>query len=265
MAIGFGNYISIPVMEAAAKLKLKTVIHEQNSFAGKANLFLSKHCDAVACSYRNSMKQFPADRTRFTGNPAASAAMKRMSGREVLKQYGLDPELPFVLFMMGSLGSDSVSGIIDRAIPLLDTGFQVLIVTGKAVTYTYTNVDNARVKSVEFVDGAELLRHADLAVTRAGATTICEITALGTPAVLIPSPYVPNNHQVFNARELADNDAAVMIEETELDEQRLAEYVNALMKDSARRTALGTHAAAMGSPEAAMVMADWLEEIISHD
>lgn len=263
--VGFGNYISIPLITAAERLHIPTMIHEQNSFAGKANVFLSKRCEAVACSYRNSMQQFPANKTRLTGNPAASAAVRRNAGREIIRSYGLDPEVPFVLFMMGSLGSDSVSEIIDRAIPMFADDYQVLIVTGKAVTYRFRNTDGVRVKTVEFVDGAEMLRHADLAVTRAGATTICEITALGTPAILIPSPFVPNNHQVYNARELSDNAAAVMIEENELDAEVLADHVNRLMSDDLNRSELSKKASAMGTPEAASLMADWLEELINHD
>ena len=263
--IGFGNYISIPLILAAERLHIPTLIHEQNSFAGRANAFLAGKCSGIVCCYENTMEQFPSGKTRMLGNPAASAAGRTVAGPDAPAQYGLDPGKPFVLFMMGSLGSDSVCRIIDKAIPLFAGDLQVLIVTGKSVSYKFTNTDRENVHIVEYVNGAQMLKQTALAVTRAGATTISEITVLGTPAVLIPSPYVPNNHQVFNAKELADRDAAVMIEEGDLDEQLLARTINGLMADEQHRHRLGTNAAKLGKPYAASDMVDWLEEITAHE
>ena len=263
--IGFGNYISIPLILAAERLHIPTMIHEQNSFAGRANTFLAGRCDSIVCCYEHTIQQFPAARTRLLGNPAASAAGKTIIDRTLPEQYGIDPDRPFVLFMMGSLGSDSVCRVIDQAIPLFKEDLQVLIVTGKAVEYRFGNADRPNIHIVEYVQGAQMLSQAALAVTRAGATTISEITVLGTPAVLIPSPYVPNNHQVYNAAELADRQAAVMIEESRLDEKVLAETINRLMDDEEQRQQLGSNAAALGRPNAAADMLDWLEEIIAHE
>lgn len=263
--IGFGNYISIPLILAAERLHIPTMIHEQNSFAGRANAFLAGRCDAVVCCYEDTMKQFPAEKTRVLGNPAASAAGRIKADPSVPLQYGLKPEQPYVLFMMGSLGSDTVCSVIDKAIPLFQGDWQVLIVAGKAVTYEFLNADRGYVHTAEYVDGAQMLKQAALAVTRAGATTISEITVLGTPAVLIPSPFVPNNHQVYNAKELADRGAAVMIEEGNLNEQVLAGTINALMSDKERRDRLSRSAVSLGRPAAAAGMVDWLEEIIEHE
>ncbi len=263
--VGFGNYISIPLILAAKRLGIPTMIHEQNSYAGKANALLAKYCDAVVCCYDPQLSGFPAEKTKQLGNPEATVVSRRHPDRSVISEYGLDPELPYVLFMMGSLGSDSVSKVIDACCPMFDDSYQVLIVTGKAMSYEYTNLGYPGIRVTEYVNGGDMLRHAALAVTRAGATTISEITALGIPAVLVPSPYVPNNHQVYNARELADRDAAVMIEEGDLTAEVLAETVNALMKDDMRRETLGRNAALLGRPDAAAEMAEWLEEITRNE
>ena len=123
-----------------------------------------------------------------------------------------------------------------RAVGLVDPDFQVLIAAGKANDYHFVHAQNANVHIVEFVNGSAMLRQCDLAVLRAGATTLAEAAALGTAAILIPSPYVPNNHQVYNAREFVNAGAAEMIEEKDLSGERLADAVNRLMKDEAAAT-----------------------------
>ena len=109
-----------------------------------------------------------------------------------------------------------------------------------------------------------MLKEADLAITRAGATTLAEISAIGTAAILIPSPYVPNNHQVHNAEELVRQHAAVMIEEKDLNADVLASTVNRLMKNQEERQNLAANAKAMGTPDAAEKMYEWVKELADH-
>lgn len=263
ICVGFGNYISVPFIRAAHRLHIPTMIHEQNSFAGKANRFVSGIADAVVTCYESNAKQMPKANIRLLGNPEASLADRTVWDPSVLQEMGLDPEIPFVVFMMGSLGSSSVSRVIDEACALFDPSFQVVIAAGRSNEYTFTTGSEGRIRIVPYVDGKAMLKGCALAVTRAGATTMAEIGAIGCASVLIPSPYVQNNHQVYNAMELVRQDAAVMIEEKDLTAEHLAETVNGLMKDEERRSKIRENAYRAGRREAAEDMISWMEELIN--
>ena len=146
ICIGFGNYISVPLILAAHHLGIKTMLHEQNSFAGKANKFLSRFADAVVGCYESNQEQMPKANVRILGNPSASVVKDTVFDPEVIKSVGLSTEIPYVVFMMGSLGSSSVSKVIDEAIPLFDQDFQVMIVSGKANAYQFENKESKNVK-----------------------------------------------------------------------------------------------------------------------
>lgn len=263
VCIGFGNYISVPLIRAAHKLGIPTMISEQNSSAGKANLYLSRIADAIEAVYPSSLKEFPEGKTRLYGNPEASAAAAAPGKPELLKEYGLEPGIPMVVCMMGSLGSSSVSEVLDQACAKFDDSFQVLIAAGKSNDYTFRS-QGKRIHILPYIDGRAMLKEADLAITRAGATTLAEISAIGTAAILIPSPYVPNNHQVHNAEELVRHHAAVMIEEKDLNADVLASTVNRLMKNQEERQNLAANAKSMGTPDAAEKMYEWVKELADH-
>ena len=262
ICIGFGNYISVPLIMAAHKMNIPTMIHEQNSFAGKANRFLSKYVDAIASCYETNLEQMPREKQRVLGNPEATLAGKVSFDAKYLMNIGLDPNKPFVVCMMGSLGSTSVSKVIDEACSLFSDDFQVVIASGKSNDYQFTFPGNERIKIVDYVDGKQMLKGCSLAVLRAGATTMCEISAIGCASILIPSPYVPNNHQFYNAKELVDQDAALMIEEKDLNAEKLADTVNFLMHNPEKRQVMAKNAYAHGKRDAAYQMIDWMEELI---
>lgn len=260
--VGFGNYISVPLLLAAHQKKIPTMISEQNSFAGKANVFLGKYVDAVELAYESSLKDFDSSKARVLGNPVGYEAMQTKKNPEGMKAYGIDPLKPMVSIMMGSLGSSSVSKVVDEAIPYLDSSYQVLISIGQHNEYTFHNKkENVILK--DYVDGKMVLRHSDLCVCRAGATTLCEITSIGVASILIPSPYVPNNHQVCNAKVLEDAGASKMIEEKDLTAKGLADTLNAFMKDHDRLRKMADKARNLAKDDAAEQMVNWLEEIVN--
>ena len=261
IVVAFGNYISVPIVNAAKKQHIPVILHEQNSFAGKANRFLASKADRIVCCYDSNLEQMPRDKCLVYGNPAATKAKEAQFDRQEVIDMGLDPDQPFVVFMMGSLGSSSVSEIIDEACGLFDEGFQIIIAAGKDNDYQFKTPSEGRVRIVPFVNGRSMLKGCALAVTRAGATTMAEIGALGTAAVLIPSPNVANNHQVYNARELADEGGAVMIEEKDLSAHVLADTVNRLMRDPEERRKLSGNAVKAGKADAAYRMIDVMEEL----
>lgn len=263
IVVAFGNYISVPVVRAAKKMGIHIMLHEQNSYAGKANRYLARMADAIAISYENNMEQMAEDkdRMRLTGNPEATLASEVVYDPSVATSYGIDPSKPFAVCMMGSLGSETVSKVIDEACSLFDEDYQVLIAAGKANDYTYTYKSDEKIRIVPFVDGKQMLKGCALAIVRAGATTLAELTAIGTAAVVIPSPHVANNHQYYNAKALVDEGAAVMIEEKDLTAQGLSDTVNSLMNDPERLAMMRENAKKTGRADAAYAMIQWIEEL----
>ena len=262
MAIGFGNYISIPVMLAACKLKLKTVIHEQNSFVGRANRALDRKVDLIIGSYEENLKQFKNRNIKILGNPQSSKAFDIKKDDSVIKQLGLDPNKKTVVIFMGSLGSSSVNEKLIEYFKKLDGTYQVVYATGKShYEETLNKVSETDyLKIYERIDGANVMKNSTLLISRAGATTISEIEAIGMPAILIPSPYVPNNHQFYNAKALTDKSAAIMIEEKDLNADLLSKSVSGIINDSEKLKQLSQNAKKLSNPN---VLKDMIREINS--
>ena len=260
LAIGFGNYISIPVMLAAVKLKIKTIIHEQNSFVGRANRMLDRKVDLIIGCYEENKKQFANPNIRILGNPQSSKAYNLEKDPKVIEELGLDPSKKTVVIFMGSLGSSSVNEKLLDYFKLLDGSYQVVFATGASHYEKMLSEvkQNDYLKVFERIDGVNVMNNADLLICRAGATTLSEICAIGIPSILIPSPYVPNNHQYYNGKALVDKDAAVMIEEKDLSGDKLNDTVNALINDDERLKEISANALKLGNPE---VLNDIINEV----
>ena len=260
LAIGFGNYISIPVMMAAVKLKIKTIIHEQNSFVGRANRILDRKVDLIIGCYEENKKQFANPNIRILGNPQSSKAYNLEKDPKVIEELGLDPNKKTVVIFMGSLGSSSVNKKLLDYFKLLDGSYQVVFATGASHYEKMLSEvkQNDYLKVFERIDGVNVMNNADLLICRAGATTLSEICAIGIASILIPSPYVPNNHQYYNGKALVDKDAAVMIEEKDLSGDKLNDTVNALINDDERLKEISANALKLGNPE---VLNDIINEV----
>lgn len=260
LAIGFGNYISIPVMLAAIKLKIKTIIHEQNSFVGRANRLLDKKVDLIIGCYEENKKQFANPNIRILGNPQSSKAYHLEKDPEVIAKLGLDPKKKTVVIFMGSLGSASVNEKLLDYFKLTDGSYQIIFATGSShYEKMLKEVKQSDcLKVYERINGVNVMKNATLLICRAGATTLSEICAIGIPSILIPSPYVPNNHQYYNGKALCDKNAAVMIEEKDLSGAKLNDTVNELLNDEKRLKQLADNALKLGNPE---VLSDIIIEI----
>lgn len=233
VVIGVGGYVTGPVVYAAKKLGFKTVIHEQNSFPGKCNQFLSKYSDLICVSFKSSVKFFPSYKTVYTGNPCSEDAINCSKIDKSL--YGIRKNRKLVLFVMGSLGSLKVNNYLVNIMNLFNNkNYDVLFVTGKDF---YDKIKDSSFPSnvfvVPYVDGLTgLMKNTDLIVSRAGASTISEIVALGIPSILIPSPYVANNHQYKNALDLVNSKAAVLLSEKDLIDDFLVKKIDELLFDN---------------------------------
>ena len=263
IVIGVGGYVTGPVIYAAHKLGYKTFIHEQNSVAGKANIFLSKYVDKIGISFLESKSEFPANKVIMTGNPCGENALKM--DKIAKSTYGFDNNKDLVLFVMGSLGAYTVNDIIVSAIPKFkDKKYQVLFVTGKDY---YEKVKDLKVskniKIVPYVEGlAGLMKDTTLMVTRAGASTLSEIYALGIPSILIPSPYVPNNHQYKNAMSLVNNGAALMIEEKDLNVDKLIETIDKVIDDKKKKKKMKKELDKLAIKDSSTIIYSELKKII---
>lgn len=260
LVIGFGNYISIPVVLAGKKLGLKTAIHEQNSFAGKANKFLDEKVDLVIGSYKEDLEQFKNKNTFILGNPQGSRALNIKEDKDYLKKLGLSTDKKTVVIFMGSLGSESVNEKLIDFFKTLDGTYQVVYASGKEYYKKdkELKLDNEYLKIVERLDGIRAMKTSNLLISRAGATTLTEIVSLGMPSILIPSPYVPNNHQHYNAKALVDNGAALMIEEKDLNSQILKETINSIINDEEKLEGLKVNARKLANDR---VLEDIIEKI----
>lgn len=261
MVIGFGNYISVPVMLAAKKLGLKTILHEQNSFAGRANLFLDQKVDVVIGSYEENRTQFKNPKIYILGNPRSSIAAKQKREETFRQKYGLRNDLPLVTFFFGSLGSESLCQTVCKLLDNHERGYQILYATGKLHYEKAKCHECPNGKIVLSLDGIQAMKASDLLVTRAGATTIAEITASGSASILIPSPYVPNNHQYYNAKTLADKQAAILVEEKDANTAKLEVLINELIMSPKRLQDLRDAALCLANPHVIEEIVEIIEKL----
>lgn len=229
VVIGAGGYITAPVLYAAHKLKIPTLIHEQNSIPGLSNKFIGAFADKICVSLPNSLKLFPKKKVVYTGNPRSEEIINVKEKSKA--DLGFDKDKKLVVVVMGSLGSTTMTTKIKELIPGFNNKYyQVLVITGKNYYDDYKDIKvSDNVKIVPFMeDLINLLKDSDLIVSRAGASTIAEITAIGLPAILVPSPYVTNNHQYKNAKELEDIGACKIVSEEEFSKDKIINEIDKL-------------------------------------
>lgn len=232
IVIGVGGYVTFPVIMAAHKLNIKTFLHEQNSIPGKSNKFLIKYADKIGISFAESSKYFPNNKWILTGNPCSENALNIKTTSRT--KYGLTYDKKSILIVQGSLGSEVINNkMLDFLKSIDDKNYEVLYVTGKNYYESFSkNKFSKNVKVVPFIDNlSSLLKDIDLIITRAGASTIAEITAIGLPAILIPSPYVANNHQYYNALSLKNSNASTLIEQKDLNKDILIKEIDDILNN----------------------------------
>lgn len=269
VVIGTGGYVCGPVVYAAHSLGIPTIIHEQNSVPGLTNKFLSRYVDKVAICFNEAKDFFPREKVVLTGNPRATEVLNQ-DGIKGKLSVGLKTNMPTVLVVGGSRGARPINeAILSSLSTIAAKPYQVLYVTGEvhyeAVMKEMELVGNPKNVIVKpFIHNMpEVLSGMDLVVARAGATTLAEITALGIPSILIPSPYVTNNHQEKNARALSDHGAATLIVENELTSNKLLSSIDELMLDQNQLKAMKQKAYKLGIRDAASKLYSVMEQLIS--
>ena len=234
VVIGVGGYVTGPVLYAASKLKIKTFIHEQNSVPGKCNRFLSGYVDKIGVSFLSSKEFFPKEKVVFTGNPCSEEARNAIPLKK--EEVGLSNTLPLVYIVMGSLGASTINQTLIKTMSLFNNKpYEVMFVTGKDFYEEFKAIKFPKnVKVVPYMENqTRIMKRANIMVSRCGASTLSEIIALELPSILIPSPYVPDNHQYKNAIDLVKKDAAILIEEKDLKGDILVRTIDTLLQDEA--------------------------------
>lgn len=267
-AATFGGYTAGPLAAGARLAGVPLVIHEQNAVPGLANRIAARWAAVVAVSVPGVAHRFPRpERVRVTGNPVrADLAADRLPPREeAAARLGLDPRRRTLLVFGGSLGArrlnDAVLDAADRwAEP---AALQVLHAAGGrdsdrvAAAWSERDPRGAVVVCRPFLDAmADAYAVADLALCRAGASTVAELTLAGVPAVLVPYPHAAADEQTANAAALAEAGAAVLVPDAELDGARLVAEAEPLLADEAVRARMATAAGGLGRPDAADAVAE---------
>ncbi len=259
VVIGFGGYVSGPVVRAAAKLGIPTAIHEQNAFPGVTNKTLAKMVDAVMLTAEQAAQYMqPKNPVIVTGLPVRGELLE--ADRDISRaELGLD-EKPLILSMGGSLGAKAIN---EAMLEVISNRWQAnnctfMHATGKdckdfperlAQNGVDLNAKNIIVRDY-INDMHRCLAAADLVICRAGASSLSEFQALGKPSILIPYPFATENHQFHNAKALADKGAAIVIEEKDLTSAKLMQQIDTLLESPGKLDSMGKAAKSMAVTDA---------------
>ncbi|AKP66411.1 undecaprenyldiphospho-muramoylpentapeptide beta-N-acetylglucosaminyltransferase [Companilactobacillus ginsenosidimutans] len=270
IVVGTGGYVSSAIVYAAHALKIPTVIHEQNTIAGVTNKFLGHFVDKIAIAFHQAEDQFSEKKKIvFTGNPRAQEAAG-IKANDRLKDFNLDSAKSTVLIFGGSRGAEPINRAVIGALPeFSEADFQVLFVTGrvhydgviKRIEQKYLDQPNISIQP--YIDNMpEILPDLKLIVGRSGATSIAEITALGIPAIFIPSPYVTHDHQTINAREISANGAAKIMPEADLTSAKLFEGISDILTNENVENEMSDASKEIGVPDASDKLIAVLTDLI---
>ena len=279
IAIGVGGYASAPMLWAASRLKVPTLIQEQNGYAGLTNKIVGKNAASICVAYEGMERFFPADRIIMTGNPIRKEivpATEQMR-QEAMSFYGLNPQKKHILIVGGSLGSGTLNNSMKKWITDGCPGGENMEIIWQCGKYYKPSVDVFMKEAEENGIGGETLkfiRHtdfiqrmdlayaaADIVISRSGASSISELCAAHKASIFVPSPNVTEDHQTHNAMALVRKGAAVMVKDGEAQE-KLMKIACDLLKNPDKTALMERNIAALAKTDAAMTIAEETYRII---
>jgi UDP-N-acetylglucosamine--N-acetylmuramyl-(pentapeptide) pyrophosphoryl-undecaprenol N-acetylglucosamine transferase len=243
VVVGVGGYASGPVLRQASRMRIPTLIQEQNSYAGVTNKLLAKKASIICVAYDGMGKYFPAEKVIKTGNPVRQNFNNLNNLRnEALTFFRLKKGHPVILVLGGSLGADTINkSLLENVKKMNDSGYQWLWQTGKnyfenvrdqvSLTSSETISVNSFINRMDYAFAA-----ADIIVSRAGAGTISELCLVGKPVILVPSPNVAEDHQTKNTLALTYKNAAVMVKDDEAIKRLVDEAIKLVSNKEEKRT-----------------------------
>jgi UDP-N-acetylglucosamine--N-acetylmuramyl-(pentapeptide) pyrophosphoryl-undecaprenol N-acetylglucosamine transferase len=255
VVVGTGGFVSFPVVWAAQSFGIPTLIQEQNSKPGWATRTLARKADEVHLAFDSSKTFFSSGiKTVVSGNP--TRRFERIKTNEARQFFGLNPLRQTLFVFGGSLGARSLNTFVESNLDALLREANVIWQTGKT---NYADIEKRIGKKENlwysaFIDRMDYgYAAADLVMCRAGASTLGELTSLGAASVLVPYPFAADNHQYFNAKALADKNAALLIEDAKL--AASFETVKSLLNDDVKQSAMKSECVKLGKPNAAAAIA----------
>lgn len=276
IAIGVGGYASAPLLWAAGKMGIPTLIQEQNGYAGLTNKILGKKAGSICVAYEGMERFFPADRIVISGNPIrseivpATEAMKA----EAYRFYGLDPQKKHIFVVGGSLGSGTLNNAMMKWISDGCPAGEDIEVIWQCGKYYKASVDafmeeaEKAGKPVKGIQHSDFIMRMDLAyaaadvvISRSGASSVSELCAAQKAVIFVPSPNVAEDHQTHNAMALVRKDAAMMVKDSDAAE-KLMPAACALIEDVEKTALLEKNIAKLALRDAAMTIADEVYRII---
>ena len=270
IAIGVGGYASGPMLKAAQKQGIPTLLQEQNSYAGVTNKLLAAKADSICVAYEGMERFFPADKIVLTGNPVRRNLLDCGATPEQARQaMGVDPNKKTILIIGGSLGARTINNAIMDGLSKIGETYNVQVIwqTGKIYDQQCREALQAsgvkNVVQMPFISNMDMAyRAADLVVSRAGASSISELQLLGKAAILVPSPNVAEDHQTKNALALVKHDAAIMVTDADASSQLVDTMLNTVA-DTEKTASLGMNVEKMALRNAAEHIVDEVEKIIN--
>jgi UDP-N-acetylglucosamine--N-acetylmuramyl-(pentapeptide) pyrophosphoryl-undecaprenol N-acetylglucosamine transferase len=270
IVVGTGGYASGPIMMAATRSKIPTVVQEQNSFAGLANKQVAGSVSKVCVAYEGMEKYFPKEKIVITGNPVRKDILtidqKRQHG---IAHFGFDSNVKTILVIGGSLGARTINeSIIGNIEKIIDAKVQLIWQTGKGYYDLYKSqlnkYDLKRIRVQDFVKEMDLAyAAADIVISRSGAIAVSEICIAKRPVILVPSPNVAEDHQTKNAMALVSKNAAAMVTDKDA-KALLVDEALKLLFDEQRSQRLRENIALLAKPEATNDIVNEIEKLINH-
>ncbi len=268
VAIGVGGYASGPALRVASWLGVPIVLQEQNSYAGMTNRLLGKSAALICVAWPGMDRYFPGANIVLTGNPLRSQFSRHdLTPQSAREQLGMDPDLRTILVMGGSLGARALNEAIQGGLPWLTDhpDHQILWQCGNSHLTSCQESEVAGLPQVHlraYLDQMDLAyAAADIIVARAGALTISELCLVGKPAILVPSPFVAEDHQTKNARALAKVGAAVLIDNARVGELLFSE-IERLASDVVLRKSMAARMSEQARPGASKEIARRIVQLI---
>lgn len=262
VVVGVGGYASGPTLKTAGQMGIPTLIQEQNSYAGVTNKLLAKSASKICVAYEGMERFFPADKIILTGNPVRQQLLNTtITHEQAVMQFGLNPTLPTILIIGGSLGARTINESVLAALDdIRQSGIQIIWQTGKFYSQhiaeelaKHSKIANLYVS--DFISNMDVAyAAADLVISRAGASSISELCMLGKPCILVPSPNVAEDHQTKNALALVHRDAALMVKDADAPQQ-LIKLAMEVVRDTQQLTSLSSHIKEMALPDSANIIA----------
>jgi UDP-N-acetylglucosamine--N-acetylmuramyl-(pentapeptide) pyrophosphoryl-undecaprenol N-acetylglucosamine transferase len=252
--LGMGGFTSLPPVYAGHKLGKKTFVHDSNARPGRSNILTSRFCDKIFIGLQPAAAFFKKP-TELTGTPARPEIHNLPSRAEAAERFGLDPAKPTLLVTGGSQGALGLNQLVANTAPLLPENIQIFHIAGPNDLPRIQAEHPAQRPGYQLIGFCDQMPSAyalaDLVVTRAGASTLTEISLAGLPSILVPYPYAADDHQTANAKVFSEAGAAKLIQQKDLTPESLAEQLSALLTNPGALKMMSQAAHRLSVPDAA--------------